>query len=269
LGDISEYRGIIVIFTFLGVFALLISTPLMPSGFTMPASNMTSASTPSSIWQASGQEFGGYNETWEYRLNQTLGYTISPGSVYAVLDVGTGSPIKFGGHDLDLWYVLPNVTYYGQWIMFRHNYGFSSVHEMQWFDKDGVEKTNSTLFDPYLVLSLQTLQFDYAAGKLPYKVQCVEFYMACDFWYNTTTYANLAVAFNHNDLHMMLGINFNQMGASFDSASLVTKLLTFQPVDVPFPINIMMAFGIWAAIAYIVFIIVLRVIGSVFGGGGA
>ena len=266
MGDISEYRGIIVIFTFIGVFALLVTSPFFPVGFVMPATNMTIPNTPSSVWQASTMQFGSYNETWEYRFNNTLGFEVDV-NVYAVLDVGSGSPEKFGGHDIDLWYTDPNQTTYSkQWIIFRHNYGFLSTDEMNWYASDGTDLTygivNPAIHSGFLVEDIDNYD-------LPLKVQCDHFYMSCDFYYNQTVYANTVAAFNHNDLYLLIGINFDQMGASFDSFSLISRLVTFQPVDVPFPINIIMALGIWAAVGYIVFIIVLRVIGSVFGGGGA
>ncbi len=271
MGDISEYRGLIIIFTFLGIFAILISAPILDARFAMSATNMTLTDTPSDKWLASTSNIGGFNTTWlgsdGYCFNLSESYEFTT-DVYVVLNVGTGpDPYKFGGHDLDLYYTEPNQTTYSKhFINMRHNFGFLGADDMVVYDRLGTE-ISYLIVSPFIAEVLLVERID--LYSLPFKFQCPHFYMSADFYYNKTIWSDAIEAFNHNELYMLLGINFDQYGASYDAWSLISKLMMFQPVDIPSPLNLFIAFGLWAAISYMIFIFVLRVIGSVFGGGGA
>lgn len=227
---------------------------------------MTQTETPSAKWESSTSQIGGYNTTFDYTLNGTGAEYDDFWDIYYLLSVGSGDPALFGGHDIDIWYSEANQTSHTPFVYFRHNLGFLSHDDMQIFSRSGIDITYTIVF-PTNAEVLRVEDID--NYPLPFKIQCSHFYMLCDFYYNTTLWTDAIDALNHNELSLLLGIGFDQFGASFDAWSLISKLMTFQPVDIPSPLNYILAFGLWGAIGYMVFIFVLRVIGAVFGGGGA
>jgi hypothetical protein len=247
---------------------------------------MENQELPDITWRATDIATGSYNETWIHQMNASYngeedyrGVTLGH-HLWVVLNVGEdsgGGFYKFGGHDFDLWYAYPTEVDAEKLIVIRHNYGltwytppFYTGHNMDFYNHAGTKETESVITyafppDDY-GLSMATIEADYVASRLPYKVQCNHVYFFVDFGFNTTTYASLHEAWTDGGLWILFGINFDQMAQGYDSWSLVSRLLSFQPVDIPYPINTALGFGLWGCIIFLVVTFVLKVIPFLGGG---
>ncbi len=67
----------------------------------------------------------------------------------------------------------------------------------------------------------------------------------------------------------MWAIEFDQVNTSANAWSIMSQILVFDLPEVNSIINILISVPIWIGIAYLSFIIILRVVGAIFGGGGA
>jgi hypothetical protein len=254
MGDISELRGLIVIGTFLAVTLLLIGW--MPYQF----------------WVAGEQ--GRTIEVPDYFESSNL---IHWNTTYVMNITGTWYDCHWGksefGHDM--WFYAArenswpesNLPIYS--MKNEHGYPFLGIfwtgaHSQEWINNKGMSRGT--------VLSKTEIEEDWDSDKnlASYKLQCSHFYMMVDVAYNTSAYENVKDAWDSNDLHILFGIEWDQMGTSYDAWGLVSSVLFFRPIEgIPFQIMMLISISIWIASAYIAYILVLRAIGAVFGGGGA
>ena len=247
MGDISEIRGLIVIGTFLSVTLLLIGW--MPYQF----------------WVA-GEE-GRTIEVPEYFDSSDL---IHWNSTY-MMNITSNDFVDFWGKEqfghhmkYHAWkpvigdYRMANIHYFYFWFL-EHGH-----HKMEWINAEGINR-NCDLYE-------DEIQEDWDNNKnlASYTVKCSHFYCRADITYNTSIYESVHDAWASHDLHVIWGIEWDQMGTSYDAWALISSVLFFRPIaEIPFYISALIAIPVWIASAYIAYIPVLRAIGAVFGGGGA
>lgn len=95
--------------------------------------------------------------------------------------------------------------------------------------------------------------------------ETTQFYMF--FAFNETTYSSPELAWEQSDLRVLWGINFDQVNTGYSAWDLISMLLFFNLPTVHILINALIAIPLWIAIIYLTFILILRAIGAVFGGG--
>jgi hypothetical protein len=95
--------------------------------------------------------------------------------------------------------------------------------------------------------------------------------LATTFWlsYNTTKYSNVTAAWQGNELYGLVGASWDQAQTSYNAWDLIGGLLFYKMPDVDYTIDLLMKIPIWSCIAYVAYILILRAIGAVFGGGGS
>ena len=248
MGDISELRGLIVIGTFLSVTLLLIGW--MPYQFWVAGEQGRTINVPDYFESSSLIR---WNST--YVINITSNdYTHMWGKA------------EFG-HNMwfHAWenvfgdYVLWNKHYFLLWGVIQYG-----THEMDWISDKGINRGG------WLYENEIEEDWDATRDVASYKVQCDHFYMMADFAYNTTAYSSVYEAWDSNDLHILFGIDWDQKGTSYDAWSLISSVLFWKPIaGIPLWIMQLISIPIYIAAAYIAYILILRAIGAVFGGGGA
>lgn len=238
-------RGLIVVGSFLAIALLLIG--FIPAEFYTSAESRTIEPPP-------------YFESSEL-INWNFTY---------IMNITSDSFSKFWGksefgHDMNF-RAEKLATYNVMWNI--HGYTFlgfwTGGHGMEWWNENGINRGK--------FLKSNVIEEDWNANKslASYTVRCAHFYMQADIGYNTTAYSSVKAAWNNHDLHIMFGIEWSERGVTWNSWSLISSILFFQPIaGVPYVLSALLAVPIWMCVAYMSFIFALRIVGSVFGGGGA
>ena len=248
MGDISEMRGLIVTMSFLGCLIFLIA--IFPPQFYAVEYEGREIEVPEYF---EGLDIQHYAETWIYRMNETDGFEFQ--DYWYIVDV------DIGNHDFDFWYAQANKTelkcllrhHWAEWIILIHH------HDLEWINREGKNRGEN--------LEVIELNEDYQNQQASYKVECNHFYARAYFGYNETIYSNVTHAWNQHDLHIFIGIDFDQTTTSYNAWALIGMLLFWQLPDMHWVVNILISIPFWACIAYLSYILILRTIGAIFGGG--
>ena len=104
-------------------------------------------------------------------------------------------------------------------------------------------------------------------GVMEYTSNCehVEFVVILNF--NDTLYSTPSDAWDSDELYVFTGIHFDQTQTTFNVWEIIGMLLFFGLPDVHFLINAVISIPLWCCIAYLSYILILRTIGALFGGG--
>jgi len=246
LGDISEFRGLIVIGTFLAVSLLLMGW--IPYEFWVAGEQGRTIEPPEYFESSNLIQ---WNTT--YIMNVTHSYFETWGKEEF------GQYMRFHAWKPAVGDYRMNNVHLEKWWVFEWG-----QHKMNWINDKGISRGGDLYEDE--------IEQDWNSDSelASYKVECSHFYCMADISYNTTTYESVYDAWSNSDLHILWGIEWDQMGTSYDAWSLISSVLFFRPITgIPYYISAILGIPIWIASAYIAFILILRAIGAVFGGGGA
>jgi len=254
----EELKPLVTVVSFLALFAILAGT--IPAQFYAASYEGVELNVPSDF---EGIDIQSFAETWPYTLNETGGDTTIYG-LYRVFDVGGAD---FGGHDLDLVYRRANESdkfvsiehFWTEWWFFRYG------HPMSWYNRQMIDKTTSFHGGLYEGLALDDLENDTIQGSAEYTVKCDHLQLKAFLGYNTTLYANVTDAWDHHGLHIMLGINFDQLNTAINAWNIVGMILLFQTPDVHPVLNAIIAIPLWLCIAYLAYVLILKAIPFVGG----
>lgn len=236
MGDTSELRVLVVVATFLTGTILLIGW--IPSEFYVSDETYLQVNPPSVF---DGVDLVNYATTENFTIYD--GFAESWGK-------------ENFGHDMRLivseTYGIYNTHFYG-WFLW-------SFHQMEWFNDNGVSRTT--------FLSFSDIVEDHDTNNLShYKVECSHFYMEAWVGYNTTAYGSFQEAIDNNDANILFAIDFDQVGTTWSAWSIISGILRFDLPNVNPYLNAIIAIPIWVSIAYVSFILILRALGAIFGGG--
>lgn len=249
MGDISEMRGLVTVVTFLGVVVLLIA--FIPNQF-YTASGARNVNVPDVF---EGIDIYSFAESKMIGLNETGGSIWWADSNYYHVDIDIGS------RNFDLYYKRANKTnlnlfvihIWYEWIFIPYD------HRLTWYNYQGIEKGD------YLLVSY--LEEDGEDGKARYNIECSHFRAYSQLAYNNTLYSSFEDAWNNHGLYAFFGIDFDQVNTSYNAFALLGMLLFWQLPEVHWIVNILLSIPLWICIAYLTFILILRAIGAIFGGG--
>jgi len=246
LGDISEFRGLIVIGTFLAVSLLLMGW--IPYEFWVAGEQGRTIEPPEYFESSNLIQ---WNTT--YIMNVTHSYFETWGKEEF------GQYMRFHAWKPAIGDYRISNQHYSKWWIFAYGY-----HLMNWINSEGVNRGELLYADEI------DEDWNTQTNLASYKVECSHFYCMADIAYNTTLYDNVHDALDADDLKVLWGIEWDQMGTSYDAWSLISSVLFFRPISgIPSYVSALIAIPIWIASAYIAYILILRAIGAVFGGGGA
>ena len=247
MGDISELRGIITIGSFLGVLVLLMVW--IPTPFLVAEYGGRSLQTPEYFEAIALEKYAViFNET----LDGTHPYA---NGMFHFLSEELGGPI------IHFYYRPANVTYE---VMFRMTHV-----DMWWIFMTGEHSMNFYWqgVDVGTYLSDTTVNLAYSQGDLSFVVSCNHVELDLMFAFNETAYSSPTEALDHYDLYMLIGVEWDQVSTSMSAWDIIGMLLFFQLPNVHWMLNAIIAIPIWLGIAYLSFIMILRAIGAIFGGG--
>jgi hypothetical protein len=258
MGAMAELRPIIVIGSFMAIVVTLIS--IMPSGFF--GSNATTVTPTNENFYS----LLGTNDTLEYNL--------------------TGSSHDFGNKDFGGWHIdLQEVNVAGEpelWLQVAdawYSY-FYNREDFIWYDVQNTRKSTTMYFTPFdaypadhELMRITVINTDYLSGNvsgLIYYARCSRTTMKTMFYFDTTLYVNVTDAYSNAKLRMVVGIDFNERNTQINAWSIIGAFLTFQLIpNCELTLALLIEIPLWFAELYVVFIMVLRIRGAVFGGGGA
>jgi hypothetical protein len=295
MGDISEMRGLIVCVTFIATAITLVL--LMPSGF-FPTSSATQNVNP----QSGTRNIFGYNDS--YLWNFTGNYLTGAYPAWSPARSMTEKMVVIGGYNLiitESWFTTFNDTGGGEtdyhWELQAETCaifwsGVVDYHydreDFRWVNQNGTDVTSDHdvlgsfgTTEVHKVLTLSQLDIDAHLGasyspETAYRITNSKTTFNIVFMYNITLYGYPVAAYEGTGsgytcgLVMGIGQDFSERATQLNAWSLITGFLFFQLIpDLPPVISILIEAPIWVCEAYLLFIFALRVIGAVFGGGGA
>jgi len=249
MGDISEMRGLIVVGCFLFMASFLIAGIYSDLGYS--AESKRQMNIPEYF---EGLDLGSYTVTYNNSVPQdgiendktwNLGgynWIIAGRLSTDVLRVGINR----------YWWIFWVGT---QWLYFKNTEGIDR----------GAQLTRAIL----------DADFDVTEGQVKYKV----FYptdpkVGCDiyFGFNVSLYDWPSEAWENgtaqnSDLKFLQGIGLEQIATTYNAWNIIGQILFFQMPETHWIVKAILAAPIWIAMAYTAFILVLRAVGAIFGGG--
>jgi len=206
-----------------------------------------------------GIDIQSFAETWDYTFNET-----GSGTIVEELDVG--EPDGFGGYDIDLYYREANysdkfvalVHHWREWVILPY------VHDLNWRDSTGLDVTET--IEVFLAISIDTIESDMNEGIANYIIFCDHLQANAFFGYNTTTYSSFQEAWDYGEASIMLGIGFDQIQTGTNAWNIISMLLFFQLPAIHWVINALLVIPFWICIAYLAYVLVIKVIPLIAGG---
>jgi len=255
MGDISELRGLAVVISFLGILILLIN--YIPPQFYVESYEGRTVVVP--------DEFGAENMiaiayNWTLTLDDSGSlqyYPLSPPLngwfyYYIIQDIG--------GHNLALFdrQASRELVVYHYWS----GQQISLIHRFDWANMETGENRGVSLTD-------SEIDVDYNQESMKYRLTCAQndLRLVALFAFNETLYSLPSDAWDANALKVLIGVEFDQVLTTMNAWGLIGMLLFFQLPGIHPIINAIIALPLWICIAYISFILILRTIGAIFGGG--
>lgn len=245
MGDISEMRGLIVLFVIVTVtvgLIVLIPTDLLSTNAENRAAPSVDDINNLIAWNST-LPLNMTGSTTSHETFQLNGYN----------------------YQVDV-FVLGDDTYihmytYAQWFFFQWDYD-----NFRWYDEDS-EVTDSA-FD-YTIKSSTIDNYDVPAI---FDARNSRTQIEVTFAYNTTTYASFTSALSNDEAVMVFNVDWDDRNTGMNALQLVGMVLTGQLPDINPVLSFLFGFIGWAIVAaacYLAFIFTLRIIGAIFGGGGA
>ena len=269
MGNMSEYRGLIVIVTFVAITLLLIGMAVSESP-TMFVDENTQGSSPLSGEGVAGPStFLAWNSSVVAQLNDT----------YPELDVSIGGWdfTFFNRDDGGTVHFLQVETYFTFYGMFRY-----SEEDMEWYNTSTNRKVSiqhDVYTDPpriyrhsHQVMDMNDIDIAYGTGNitdLTYKIRNTKTGLTISIAFDVDAYATPSEALAGDGLTICLQQDFSDRNTSINIVSFISGLFLFSIPGVDPYVCAIISFALDSALAYITFIFVLRIIGAVFGGGGA
>lgn len=245
MGDISELRGIVVIGSFLGILVLLIGW--IPAQFYASDYEGRTINVPE-YFEAIDLER--YAVTKNYSLD---GSHTFKDSYYIFTE-------EIGGNTFDFCYRPANTS--AHFFFMRHV-------DFWWIFAIGSHYMNLYWegIDRGVFLTDEEVNDDYDMGALTYMVKCEHVQLDVMFAFNETLYSSPSDALDHYDLYLLVGAEWDEVQTSMSAWDVIGMLLFFQLPNIHWTINAIIAIPIWLCIAYVSYILILRTIGAIFGGG--
>lgn len=269
MGNMSEYRGLIVIITFVAITLLLIGMAASESP-TMFSTSNTEGSSP-----LTGEGVPAPNAFFSWNSSTTL--LLNDSKAEQTISIG-GSDIMFGdrsdGGSIKFLQVETFNSFYG---IFTYN-----REDFTWYNTTSKLKI-SVQHDVYSnapwmvrhshqVLDMDTLDTIYGTGNITdmtFELRNSKTKITIQIGFNVTEYDTPSDALADEGLSILINQNFSDRDTSINLVAFISGLFLFSIPGVDPTVCAIISFALDSALAYIVFIFVLRIIGSVFGGGGA
>jgi len=264
MASFADLRPIIVIASFLSLFLFFTSQM---------------ASTPA-IWNAT--ETQRINADTSFSSATILNWNNTNGTVLNHAD-GSTITAKLAGKDIKIYSlqkgIFPSIVQidtfdvwgYGSPINYQTNF-----EHMTWYNdsamRNGVSINVFTILggEIWHGISITLLDTMYTANNsLSFTISNSRLTTTIAFAFNTTAFSIPSGAWNNNALAITFNTSFDEQGSALGAFQLITGLLFWNLPGVPVEIYALISFVIWPPIIYVAAIWILRIIGSIFGGGAS
>jgi len=257
MGDISELRGLVLAGCFITFFILIGS--LIPPQFFEQETTYRQVEVPEYFDAIS---LSAFNSTWASNIDNGTYKLGNDGKMWWFQD------INFGDQDIDLATNkdLPTPISNIGWIRItRYDYFWIFVvgwHNFEWYNSLGEplgEVLTGTMINEAYADSELTLKF---TATLSGSGSIQTF-----FEFNTSEYLTPYEAWESDELYVFTGSSMQQTQTSLNAWDMLVMLLFWGIPGVNVYVDFFIHVPIWICMAYISFILILRVIGAIFGGG--
>lgn len=238
----TEQSMLITVVTFLGVFALLVG--MIPQGFLTSSPEYKKINVPEYFESIDIQYYA-----------NTHNFTLSPSTFEYRFTLG-GWNIEF-----EYWSQRGfSARTYDSWWVFNWNFD-----NFRWYDIKGIERSYyySIAVQDRLICNLSIidkLYIENGENGLKWELKNDHTQLTLYFGFNQTAFSKPSDAFNSGQLHVLFCIQFDKVNTSFNAWNLVSALLFFQMPNVHPIINMLIAIPVWVAIAYLIYILIIKVI---------
>jgi hypothetical protein len=262
MGDISEMRAIVVVFSFVAVGIFLISLMVSESpGLFIGPTQIGEQAGPNSVSIPTDLL------SWNSSLTVNL---TGPAGEYSFTLAGWNYRIDA----FTLMYNRIAMSTYATWWIFQWDFDY-----FKWY-KDGVLVSYpGTYYPPYyqtqtypgdFVFPIQQLDTDFYNNEtLSYEAKNGKTATTVFFSYNSTTYSIPSLAYEAGALSLTFLVDFDDRNTSINVLNFIGAIFSFSMPGIDSRLLFILMLPIIAATAYLVFIFVLRIAGAIFGGGGA
>lgn len=266
MASFADLRPIIVIFCFLSLF--LFFTTQMAATPSIWNTTETSPTVGDSTF--SGMGLLAWNNTNGTVLNHVDGSTVTGKlagkdiKIYSLYSALPPSPII----QIDTFDVV------GGGIPVNYQTNFD---HLLWYNNSA--KTNKVSVDmlvlvpaptTYHGLTISLLDSMWTANSsLSFTVSNSRLTTTVAFTFNTTEYSLPSGAWTNNALAITFNTTFDEQNSALDAFNVITGLLFWRLPGVPYEIYALIAMMVWPPLIYVVAIWVLRIVGSIFGGGAS
>jgi len=238
----QELKSLVLVVSFLGLFAVWVT--MIPSGFYASEYEGRELTVPDYFEGIDIQTF-----------SQTSNFTIdfSGSQVFdEYFDLG-GWHMYFQGYKYGLDYL--KAAHYASWWIFGWDYHYA----------DWCLTTSGANYGTELTFTDLDNIWDGQTNMIAFNCRTDQTQWRVYFGWNTTTYAKPSDAIAANEMEVLYGIGFDKVNTSINAWNIVGSLLFFQMPDVHPLINLVIAIPIWAAIGYLVYVLILKAIPFVGG----
>jgi len=101
---------------------------------------------------------------------------------------------------------------------------------------------------------------------MTYVAKTEDFQCRAYFGFNDTKYSSPTEAWDNYELDILIGMKFDQVNTSINAWSLISMLLFFQLPEVHWIINALIAIPIWITVAYLIYVLIIKIIPFIAGG---
>lgn len=245
----TEQSMLITVVSFLSVFFILVMT--MPTALLTSAPQYRTVTTPEYFEAVDIQSFA---QTYNFSLS-TCEWT---SNTYL-------KTFNLGGWNL-YFRAIPThwieSAHYAQWWIFSWDF-----HYFEWYDKQGInygKELELTELDS-VFLTLNQTQPSSNMTIMEFTIKSDQTQLSVFFSWNHTQWGYPSNAINNGDFHILYCIGFDKINTSINAWNLVGMILFFQAPNIHPVLNAIIAIPIWVAIAYLIYIIILKAIPFVGG----
>jgi len=253
MGNLAELRGIVFVISSLSFFFITIA--FIPSGFYQ---NQNPTQLNEMIDLDIPETYRAYEITV---LNYSETYYLNC-SELGLVGTNRWADFTLGGWDIQFRYIQdPTLNEYRMMVYHQSKWWIFIIesHGMKWYDKEGYLISQELYGDPVCYPEKIIDKFD-ENGFAKFRVECQHFGMDIVLHYNTTEYSNFFEAFKDNQFEAVFGINPHDLNTKLSAWDLIGKLLFFQMPNIHPILNMLIAIPIWTCIAYLIYVLILKVI---------
>lgn len=247
MGDLAEIRGLLTVVAFLGVLSLILSW--MPSEL-YSAGAFREVYTPEEFEAIEVYSFADYEAIV---MDESSGHVdIFDSTIWVYED------FVIGNWDCDFGYRRANLsnlictTKHEAWEFIV----LPDFHHLPAHDTSGVDVT----VDGWLTIEAIEANAEPNGYVSRFRLACQHFTLYQFFSFNITERASFTEAWNHEEMRVFWGINFDDVDTSYNAFQLVSMLLWFSFPTMPFYIQAPMSIVLWVCIAYTLYVLILKMI---------